>query len=132
MLKIVKAVALGFFVWTVLWLSSNTLLQQAFPAWYTVEGSTITLFPLMIGLVNTFFFSVLAGYLSVKLSNHLKAAWILGLIQVLVAVLVSILLFETVPLWYHVVFLLLLLPAHLLGGQIAYVLGGKHESTQRN
>lgn len=120
MLRSILAIIVGFLLWTALWLGSNALLTSVFPQWYGSEGQALSTTPLIFGLIDTILFSLLAGYLTTRIANKMRPVWILSIIQFAIGLLVTILFRETAPLWYHSLFLLVLIPSHLLGGYLSH------------
>jgi len=111
-------VIVGFVVWSVLWLGSNQVLQVAFPDAFTADdvatGSTV----LLIALALSVLFSVLAGWLTARMAKtpDNRPAVYLGILLLIVGIAVQAAYWDAMPLWYHLAFLLLLLPAAMLGG----------------
>ena len=120
MVKSVLAVIAGFALWSILWLGSNAAMAQVFASKFQEDGSTESGAILAAFLVISLSCSVLAGFLTARLANRapMKHVLILGIIQVVIGIAVQAQYWELLPIWYHLIFLLLLLPGHLLGGQL--------------
>ena len=116
----VLAVLAGVFLWTTLWLGTNGALAGPFPEYWgegvRVENPLILL--LIIGY--SVMFSLLAGWLTAWVAGRaeVKHAVALGLVQVAFGLLVTVQLYVTAPLWYHAVFVALLLPGNVLGARL--------------
>lgn len=118
MLRTTIAIIAGFILWSVLWLGGNSLLRLLFPAALREDGqvSSSGLLILLLGLAVVA--SVGAGYIAMLIAQAtvIRSALILGLVLLLVGIGVQSQYWSVLPLWYHVSFLVLLLPATLLGG----------------
>ncbi len=111
----------GFLLWTVLWLSSNAALRAALPQWY--GGDEVNSLASLVILFASVVFSLAAGYLTASLSGAWRAVIILVVVQVLVGLIVSISYWNSAPIWYHIMFLVLLAPMHLLAARFRLSLG---------
>ncbi|MEZ5427621.1 MAG: hypothetical protein R2747_15230 [Pyrinomonadaceae bacterium] len=129
--RIILGAAAGFIVWSVLWIVSNELLAVFFPVWYGArisgyQESLTTGAPfildadiLIVSLLRGALCSVLAGYLSVSVARkRVEAAYLLGLLLLLVGILMHALTWEHLPLWYHFLFWFMLIPMTVLGGKL--------------
>ncbi len=112
------AMAAGFLAWTLLWLTANASLSTAFGARFNADGSTDDRSLLLTILVLSLVISIFAGWLTARVASHsgLRHALGLGIIQLLVGTFVQLQYWDVMPLWYHLGFLALLLPGHVLGG----------------
>ena len=112
MKRIVLAVIAGFALWSVLWLvvnaSSAALARDAFNEDGTTDSATVLLVVLILSVAC----SVGSGVLTAAIARtpSLRPAWVLGGLLLAVGVLVQIQYWETMPLWYHIPFLALLVP----------------------
>ena len=117
MFRTVAAVIAGNFIWTALWLGLNALLrvQGLLPADPTqqVDGPV----PLGVMLLGSVVFSIAAGWITTAIAggNTYVAAIILALIQLALGIFFQSRAWHLMPLWYHLPFLLLIVPATLLG-----------------
>ncbi len=115
--RTVLAVAAGFVLWTVLWLATNTILQNSLPQFYApAGGATVGLLLLLVVL--SAIYSVSSGYLTAAIAPHEpeRHALYLGGALLLVGIFVQAQNWYLAPLWYHLLFLGLLVPAATLGG----------------
>ncbi len=113
-MKTTGAVLAGFALWSVLWNTGNMVLQKLFPDKFE-EGVAQDAGTLVAVVLLSVLYSLAAGYLTALIDGKLKAAWILGALNLAVGVAVQIKYAKQVPVWYHVAFLVLLVPA-ILGG----------------
>ncbi len=117
MIRNILAVVAGNLAWTALWLGGNALLKSAgqIPRDPTVRiESASTLLLLLVGSV---VFSIIAGFLAAAISSG-QSYWpvfALCAIQLAMGVFFQIQFWKSMPLWYHLPFLLLLVPVTLLG-----------------
>lgn len=120
MLRSILAVIAGSIVWTVLWLGTNAVFMQLFPQWYG-EGGRIESAPvLLFVIIRSLLFSIVAGYVTALIAqrSELKHAFALGVLQLAMGILATVQFFDLLPLWYHIAFLVLLIPGNLLGGYL--------------
>ena len=119
MARSILAVLAGFAVWTVLWLGSNAALAAAFPAAYNPDGATESAGILLALLALSVGFSVVAGYRGATLAREKPRpyALALGVLLLVVGIGVQLQYWAVMPLWYHVLFLVLLVPGVLMGAR---------------
>ncbi len=131
MLKIILGVVVGFIVWSIVWIGSDSLMGAIFPDWWGrhslaiqaafVDGSTpqhdnmISL----VMLIRSIITSVIAGYMAALVAGeYRRSTMILGIILVIVGISVEGLTWRMAPAWYHIIFVLLLYPMTVLGGRL--------------
>lgn len=118
MIRNIFAVLAGSAAWTVLWLGMNAALRSAslLPADATKRIDAAP--PLLIMLVGSVVFSVVAGYTTAAVATGASYTPVLVLcaLQLATGIFFQAQAWQLMPLWYHVPFLLLLIPATLLGG----------------
>ena len=116
-MRSVLAVLTGAIVWAVLWLGINQGLVALAPGTFGVEPVTST-----VGLLSLWglclAISILAGYLTgivsrQRVGEHASA---LGVLQLGLGIFFQVSYWDVMPVWYHVLFLLSLFPAHAYGG----------------
>ena len=117
MFRIVGAVVAGNFIWTALWLGLNALLrmQGLLPADPTARvDQSSGLVALLVGSVIV---SVAVGWITTLIAggNAYTAAMILAAIHLALGIFFQSKAWHLMPLWYHLPFLLLIVPATLLG-----------------
>ena len=125
MLRNILAVIAGSLIWTVMWLGSNAILMSFFPDWYRgrIESVPVLLFTLLRSLI----FSIIAGYLTALIAKRqeIQCALALGVLQLALGIIATVQFYESAPLWYHLLFLVLLIPGNLLGGQLRIIQRGR-------
>ena len=122
MMRKTLATVAGFSLWTALWLSLSQALMALAPDRFRPDGSTDSTLLLALTLAASVLFSLIAGFTTVVVlragasSGPVRA---LALSLLAVGILVQVQYWQVMPLWYHLCFLGLLVPATLLGGRWA-------------
>ena len=118
MVRSVLAVLAGVVVWSALWIPFSLGMQAAFPDVIDPERYLGHVPTLLSYIVASFLFSVIAGYLTAlaaKAQPVQHTVW-LGVVQLLIGIGFEASYWNLLPVWYHLVFLALLLPGNVLGG----------------
>lgn len=120
MMRSILAVIAGSAAWMLTALGTDTVLRNFAPAWFGENGKVESVPVLLLMMFYSLFFSVLGGYITALIAGRkeIKHALILGVLQFVMGFMATVQFYETAPLWYHVLFLTLLIPANLLGGQL--------------
>ena len=131
MLRIILGIVVGFIAWTVLWLGSDQLLISFSPQWYgvhqhTFEAAMYTGSPftpdttiLLMHIIRSVIISIMAGFLAAVVANeNRKAPFALGILLLIVGILIEVMAWNYLPMWYHLIFLALLIPMTVLGGKM--------------
>ncbi|HQU81969.1 MAG TPA: hypothetical protein PKY59_02530 [Pyrinomonadaceae bacterium] len=131
MVRIVLAVIAGFFIWAFLWVGSDAVLRMLSPGWYgknfaefqtAIDNKTTFALDsslLLISLVRSAIFSVIAGFIAVLISKeNFKTPIGLGILLLVFGSLVQSVYWNYLPIWYHILFLGLLIPMTILGGKL--------------
>ena len=130
MLRIVLGVIGGFIGWLIMWVGSEKGLSALWPAFgvhqkafeeviknggqFTAE-TTMLLTHIVMGSI----VSVLAGVLSALIAgDNARAPMVLGFALLALGLLKAVMSWQYVPLWYHVLFTVILLPMAILGGKL--------------
>jgi hypothetical protein len=119
--KIALAVITGAIVWAALWVSGTMLLAAAWPAHVAADRSVSDPAALLVYIAYSVVLSVLAGYVCARVagaSNRARAVAILAGLQLLLGIMIEASAWSLTPAWYHIIFLLLLVPATLYGGRL--------------
>jgi len=131
MIRLILAVVAGFAVWTILWLGSDQVLINLSKDWYGVHqngfetamlngtpftpDSTI----LLMHLVRTVIISLMSGFLAAYVAaENKKAPLALGILLFLFGLMIELMAWSYLPIWYHAMFLLPLVPMAVLGGRL--------------
>jgi hypothetical protein len=116
----VLAVLAGVVLWAVAWLGFNAAMQAAFPEVIdptTYLGHVPTL---LAYLAVSFGLSVGAGSVAggIARSRPLAHGVVLGVVQLVMGIGFEVSYWELLPVWYHLLFLALLVPGNALGGYL--------------
>lgn len=116
--RTIGAVAAGAAVWAALWLGLNTVLPSVLPE-IVVPGERLDHVPLLVFLIlYSVVLSVLAGYTTaaVEKADRMRAVKMLAALQLTLGIIAETAGWDVLPVWYHLVFLALIVPATLFGG----------------
>ncbi len=130
MIRIILGIIVGFVAWTILWLGSDYVFGMLLP-WYHAQNDAMELAManqktfqadstiLIIRLVTSVVASILSGFLAVVVSKEqAKTTLILGVLLLIVGILVQVSVWSYIPIWFHLTFLVLLIPMTILGGKL--------------
>ena len=131
MIRIVLGVIVGFIVWSIVWLGGQATLAALSPNWFGVyfasaEHATASGADFVpdssiaaITLVRSLLTSFIAGYMAALVAGEYKrTTMVLGIVLVLVGVIVEAFTWRLAPVWYHILFVLMLVPMTILGGRV--------------
>jgi hypothetical protein len=131
MLRTVLGVIGGFLAWLIAWFGGEKLIAATWPEGFgvhqrafeaaLVNGGQFTADTTMLvtHIVLAVFVSVLAGFLAALVSREIKRAPLtLGVLLLALGVMKALMSWPYVPLWYHLIFTVLLLPMAILGGKL--------------
>lgn len=116
--RTILAVVVGATVWAVLWVGGTQAAQAALPDIVPV-GQPVTHTGALLGLIlYSVLLSLLAGYVTAALGGKdpMRALWGLAALQLALGIAFEVSAWNLTPLWYHVVFLALVVPATVYGG----------------
>ena len=116
----ILAVVAGAVVWAILWVSFTQGAQRAFPAILasnqpiTHVGALLTFIAVSVPL------SLLAGFVTGAIGGKqpMAAVWALALLQLTLGIVAEASYWSLMPVWYHLVFLALVVPATVYGGLV--------------
>jgi len=131
MVRIILGVITGFIVWSIVWVGSDALLNAFSPDWYgkyinefhkaAETGQPFATKPGMsvMALVLSCICSIAAGFTAALIAKeNKKSSLILGILLFITGVAVEISFWNYLPIWYHILFLFLLIPMTILGGKL--------------
>lgn len=131
MLRIVLGIIVGFVVWSVLWVGSDAVIPLLLPNWYgkhqtefmdaCAAGQPFTINPtvLILGHIRSIIISIISGFTAVSIARETaKTTVILGIFLLAFGIFVQASVWNYMPLWYHIPFLLLLIPMTVVGGKL--------------
>lgn len=130
MIRIVLGVIAGFIAWSIIWVGSDYVLITMFD-WYArheaafsaavtnkeaFEPSTTIL---IINLVRSIVASFLIGFLTAFIAGeNRRSTLVLGILLLAVGIVVELIAWAYIPVWYHLIFLFLLIPMTMAGGKL--------------
>ncbi len=120
MVRGILAVLAGFILWSVIWLATTNSIMAAMPE-EVQPGSPVTNTGiLLLLLVVSVIASVASGYLTALIAkeNTMKYVMAFGVINLAVGIFFQVQNWQFMPLWYHLIFLVLLIPAIVYGGKL--------------
>ena len=131
MLRIILGAIAGFILWSILWVGGDALLSAISPDWWgktslefraAVENKTpysLDSIVLILLLVKSIVISVISGFVTAIIAKEsAKSTLLLGILLVLFGIFIQSIYWNYMPLWYHLPFLLLLIPMAMLGGKL--------------
>ncbi len=131
MMRIFSSVIAGFFAWLIVFVGSEMVLSAIWPEWYGAHQRAFTAAIknggpfaadttiLLIQFVCAIVASVVAGFLAALIAREDKRAPLMvGLLLLGVGLMKAVMSWPYVPIWYHVVFTVLLIPMAILGGKL--------------
>jgi len=133
MIRLILGIVVGFIAWTILWMGSDAVSVLVSP-WYRSQQDAMLVAmanekpfqadSLLFGLrlVISIIASVLSGFLAVVVSKEQgKTTLILGIVLLLVGIMVQLSVWNYVPIWFHLAFLIMLIPMTIAGGKLKQV-----------
>lgn len=131
MLRVMLGAIAGFIVWSILWVGLGEVLSLISPGWYgkisaDFRAAVAAQTPYALGsgvliwlLVQSAICSLVSGYTAALVAReNFKSPILLGVLLLLFGIFVQSAHWSYMPLWYHIPFLLLLIPVTMLGGKL--------------
>ena len=131
MLRVILAVIAGFIAWSIMWIGSDQVLMMLSPGWYGAhqEAFQKAMFNkseftpdntiLIMHLVRAVIITLMSGFLAAFIARGNKNAPLgLGILLFLFGAMVQAIAWNYIPVWYHIVFLALLIPVSIIGGRL--------------
>jgi hypothetical protein len=118
--RTIIAVLAGAAIWAILWVGGTQAAAAEFPN-LLAAGQPVTHGGALVGLIiYSVLLSVLAGYVTaaVATGDRMRAVWVLAVLQLAIGVMVEASAWNLTPVWYHLVFLALLIPGAVYGGTV--------------
>lgn len=129
MVRIILGVIVGFIVWTAFWIGSDAVLSVLSPDWgktsadfqAAAENKTpyaLSSTVLVLLLIKSFITSIVSGFAAAAIAReNTKSTLGLGILLLIFGIFIQAAYWNYMPLWYHIPFLLLLIPMTILGGK---------------
>ena len=116
----ILAVIAGFVIWSIIWLASTHGLMAAMPGDVHAGQPVTSVTVLLILLVVSVIASVISGYITamVATEKHMTYVMAFGVVNLLVGIFFQVQSWDLMPIWYHLIFLALLIPAIMYGGKL--------------
>lgn len=131
MLRVILGVIAGFIAWSILWVGSDQILIMLSKDWYGAHqlGFEKAMFNkteftpdntiLGMHLLRSVIISIMSGFLAAVIANGNRNASLgLGVLLLVFGAFVEAMAWSYLPLWYHIIFLALLIPMTILGGRL--------------
>ena len=120
MLRAVLAVIVGYLVWTALWLGGNAVFFDAAAKAIGAGEPYTTVGPLIGVIALSIVCSVAAGLVGATIAKERArvVVLIMAALLLMTGVAVQIGAWTLLPAWYHLTFLVLIVPASVLGGRL--------------
>ncbi len=120
MLRIFLGVTVGFVVWSILWVGVDAILRAVWTNYdESIKAMTFSSSMLIVPLVLSAVVSIISGFVAALISReNSKSSLILGILLLIVGIFVQMSVWDKIPLWYHLTFLILLIPMTILGGKL--------------
>ena len=131
MLRIILGIIAGFIVWSILWVGVDAVLTALSPDWYgkyiselhkaAAAGQPFSAKTGMsfMALILSCICSIAAGYAAVWIAKEsAKTPLILGVLLLITGLAVEIAFWKYLQIWYHFLFLILLIPMTIVGGKL--------------
>ncbi len=130
MLRIILGVIVGFIIWSIVWVGGEQALaslwtdfgnhsreaEKAVTNGTALEPNAIFA---VVNLLRSFLTSMIAGYMTALVAGEFKrSTMVLGLILLAVGVAVEYMFWNVAPAWYHILFVIFLIPMTILGGRL--------------
>ena len=125
--RIILAVLAGATAWAILWNVGTLGAQRAFPDILN-PALPITYTGILLALIGySVVLSVLAGFVTSKAAGKtpMPAVWALAILQLSIGLAVQVAGWQLMPVWYHLIFLGLLVPATVYGGRLVTKRSGR-------
>ncbi|MCA1589789.1 MAG: hypothetical protein LC734_05225 [Acidobacteria bacterium] len=131
MLRIILGIIGGFIAWSIFWAGSDQIFRSIWPDSYGahqfgLERAMTNNEPfatdagiLLISIFRSIVITIMSGFLAAVISKeNWKAPVALGILLLLFGVFVQAVAWNYLPVWYHLLFLLMLVPMTILGGKM--------------
>ena len=130
MVRIILGVIAGFVAWSIVWVGSDQLMINSM-GWYAQHQMDFQraminktnfepmTFVLVMNIVRSVITSLIGGYIAaLAAGEYRRSTFWLGLVLLLFGIMVEAFAWNYLPIWYHLVFLALLIPMTVIGGKL--------------
>jgi len=134
MVRIILGVIVGSVAWSIIWVGGDESIAKVLPDWYgtqklAFEKAAFNQTPfeadssfLLFKIFHSVIASLISGYLAAIVANeNRRTTLILGILLLIVGIAFQVTVWSLLPIWYHLVFLALLIPVTIAGGKLKKV-----------
>lgn len=116
----ILAILAGMAVWGALWNAGTRGAQSAFPDILRPDQPIEHTGMLVIFIAYSVVLSALAGFVTAWAAGPrpMPAVWSLAILQLGIGIFAEVSYWELMPVWYHLIFLALVVPATVVGGML--------------
>ena len=131
MVRIILAVIVGFLIWSILWVGSEQVLSMISPGYWGAHqvafekavfnnaAFTVDTGILIWNMVRGIIITIITGFLTALIAGENKTSTlVLGVLLLLFGLYIVFVTWTMIPVWYHVLFSLMLIPLTILGGRL--------------
>ena len=130
MVRIILGAIAGFIVWSILWVGSDAIFSAISADWGKTSTDfrdavanntpyTLSSTVLIALLIKSFIVSIISGYIAALIAGeNTKSTVGAGVLLLLFGIFIQATHWNHMPLWYHIPFLILLIPMTILGGKL--------------
>lgn len=121
MMRATVGVIVGYALWSVIWLGGSWIFFSAAGEAIGAGQAYTATGPLVATIGLSVVCSLVAGVSTARLTrpNSRRAAWIVGGLLLATGIMVQAGSWDLLPVWYHLTFLVLLIPVTLAGEKLA-------------
>jgi len=120
MAKNILGVVAGLAVWMIVATVADRIMRASWPAYASVASSMTFTLPMMIGRLAIGALATIAmGMVTAVIARSVIARLMPGVLMLVIFVPGHVMIWEKFPVWYHLAFLLSLLPLTYVGARLA-------------
>ena len=121
MIRAILGVIVGYAVWTAIWLGGNSLFFGEASEVVGAGERYAEVMPLLGVILLSVVCSLVAGLVAawIACTRAQRAAMVLGILLLVTGIGVQMTVWSLMPLWHHLIFLLLVVPVTLAGARLA-------------
>jgi hypothetical protein len=122
MAKGILGVVAGLAAWVIVVIVAGTIMRLSWPAYASVADAMTFTLPMMVARLSIGALATLAtGMATAAIDRSVLVRVIPGVLLLIVFVPVHAMLWDKFPVWYHLIFLVSLVPLSYLGGTIGHI-----------
>lgn len=120
MMRSILGVVAGYAVWTAVFLGSSFGIRSVMSSVHDEAGFTSDVAALGLYIVMSVVASLLAGFTVARIADapKMRWVWITAIALLATGIPVQVSAWNALPIWYNVLFLVLLVPVTLKGGRL--------------